>query len=238
MDARRLGHRAALPHALLEVASPAYLTDTEWDALDEALAYTAAPCKGVPGPLTRIHPRPPSPKRTRLSAHDGDDHDNQAPGGGGREGPVYRLADYLDQYGHRHRADQFPPLGFWAAAAGHCHPGDQATLGDAARDRGLYRVGAKLHKCAAAHGDPAAMTRLIHTLHGVHPDDHRPANWIADHVPLDDLGAVADLLGSLPYVGADQQVTTLPPAIRTRVSRPRCTGRSTGGSSPRTTTPS
>ena len=73
MDARRLGMGIGLPQAFLEAAAPGYLTDTEWDALGEdwleqALAYTAVPCKGVRGPLTRIRPRPARSRapRTRL----------------------------------------------------------------------------------------------------------------------------------------------------------------------------
>ncbi|WP_431904923.1 hypothetical protein [Nonomuraea sp. bgisy101] len=102
MDARRLGHRNALPLALLEAAAPAYLTDAQWDQLGEdwleqALAYTARPCKGARGPVTRIRPgrfrhrtaRPPAAVE-------------------GAEGPVYRLADYLEQHGRRHRAGQIP----------------------------------------------------------------------------------------------------------------------------------
>ena len=63
MDARRLGMGVALPLAFLEAAAPGYLTDTDWDGLGEdwleqALAYTAAPCKGIRGPLARIRPRP------------------------------------------------------------------------------------------------------------------------------------------------------------------------------------
>ena len=63
MDARRLGMGIGLPQAFLEAAAPGYLTDTEWDALggdwlEQALAYTAQPCKGVSGPLTCIRPRP------------------------------------------------------------------------------------------------------------------------------------------------------------------------------------
>ena len=63
MDARRLGMGAGLPQAFLEAAAPGYLTDDQWDALGEdwleqALAYTAVPCKGARGPLTRIRPRP------------------------------------------------------------------------------------------------------------------------------------------------------------------------------------
>ena len=63
MDARRLGIGAGLPQAFLKAAAPGYLTDAEWDTLGEdwpeqALAYTAKDAKGVPGPLTRIRPRP------------------------------------------------------------------------------------------------------------------------------------------------------------------------------------
>jgi hypothetical protein len=71
MDARRLGMGVGLPQAFLEAAAPGYLTGTEWDALDEdwleqALADTAQPCKGVSGPLTRIRPRPGQLPHTRA----------------------------------------------------------------------------------------------------------------------------------------------------------------------------
>ena len=54
MDARRLGMGPALPLAFLEAAAPGYLPGAEWDALGEdwaeqALAYTAVPCKGPAG---------------------------------------------------------------------------------------------------------------------------------------------------------------------------------------------
>ena len=62
IDARRLGMGVALPLAFLEAAAPGYLTDTDWDALSEdwleqALADTAAPARGIRGPLSRIRPR-------------------------------------------------------------------------------------------------------------------------------------------------------------------------------------
>ena len=60
-------------------------------------------------------------------------------------GPLYRLADYLDQYGQHYRKGQFPPAALWVAAADHASPGDQAALGDAAAGRGLYRDAAQLH---------------------------------------------------------------------------------------------
>lgn len=52
MDARRMGHRNALPHALLELAAPAYLSESQLDQLgpdwlDQALAYASRQCKGV-----------------------------------------------------------------------------------------------------------------------------------------------------------------------------------------------
>jgi hypothetical protein len=122
MDARRLGMRPALPHAFLEAAARGYPTDSDWDQLpgdwlEQALAYIAAPCKGVRGPLTRIRPRP-----ARRAASYGD------PSPGPVAGAVYRLADYLDQAGRRSRREQTPPAAFWAAAASSAHPGDLAEF--------------------------------------------------------------------------------------------------------------
>jgi hypothetical protein len=156
MDARRLGMGASLPQAFLEAAAPGYLTDGQWDALgedwlDQALAYAAVPCKGARGPLTR--PRP------RLPQHDRNGWDQ--PGSlTATAGPVYRLADYLDQHGRAHRASEMPPAAFWSAAAAHATPGDQAALGYAAHDRGLYRDAAQLHKNAAASGNYGAARYL------------------------------------------------------------------------------
>ena len=79
-----------------------------------------------------------------------------SPAAGAAGGPLYRLADYLDQHGRAHRASQIPPAEFWSAAAAHAAPGDQAALGDAAHARGLYRDAAQLYKNAAASGNPHA----------------------------------------------------------------------------------
>ena len=202
MDARRLGHGIALPHAWLEAAAPAYLTDTEWDALGEdwleqALAYTAAPCKGVTGPLMRIRPRP------GVDAHKAGLA--QASGG-----PVYRLADYLDQHARRYRAGLVPPEGFWTAASYYAHPRDQSALSDAAKHEGLYRVAAQLYKDAGtATGDPHIAARLVNLMRDLHPHDFRAAQWAADCVSLGDPSAVDMLLGTLRKAGADQQVATL-----------------------------
>src|SRR4029077_9115069 len=112
MDARRLGAGIGLPQAFLEAAAPGDLTDTEWDALGEdwleqALAYTVAWCKGVRGPLSRIRPRP---DRSHPVGPGSGDSGEQWVGGRASipDVALYRLADYLDQYGRRQRNDQIP----------------------------------------------------------------------------------------------------------------------------------
>ena len=212
MDARRLGMGAGLPRAFLEAAVPGYLTEAEWDALGEdwleqALAYAAVPCKGVPGPLTCIRPRPPRSRPARPASRDGGE---QPLAGltGPTGGPVYRLADYLDQHGRQHRKSQIPPAEFWAAAADHVVPADQAALGDAADARGLYRDAAQLHKNAAAAGNLRAASYLS----GRPPclrDDARPVRWAVAHAALDDPGGVAALLDNLRELAAQAQATAL-----------------------------
>jgi TIR domain len=110
MDARRLGMGAGLPQAFLTDATSGYLTDDQWDGLGEdwaeqALAYAAVPCQGARGPLTVIRPRPGRAGRRNPPGQ---------PAGptATADGPLYRLADYLDQYGRAHRASQIPPPGF------------------------------------------------------------------------------------------------------------------------------
>jgi hypothetical protein len=169
MDARRLGHRLALPLSLLEQAAAAYLTDLQLgelgdDWLDQALVYATRPAKGAPGPLTRITAR-----RTRRT-------DRTTPAGGR---PEYRLADYLDQWGRTHRDHHVPGLDFWAAVADHGRPNDQTSLGRAAWARGLYRDAAQLHKNATTHGDLTAACWLVENLRALHPGDGRPARWVA-----------------------------------------------------------
>ena len=218
-DARRLGAGVGLPQALLEAAAPGYLTDAEWDALGEhwleqALAYTAVPCKGARGPLTRIRPRP---GRSSTAGPGSRNNDGQLADGQASipRGPLYRLADYLDQYGRAHRKGQFPPASFWAAAAGHASPGDQVALGGAARARGLYRDAAQLyHKAAAANvllNKPGAVTTLLNCLReaGAERQFTVLADRAAAHVPLDDPDAVTKLLNSLREAGAERQFTVL-----------------------------
>ena len=214
MDARRLGMGVGLPKAFLGAAGPGYLTGTEWDQvaededwLEQALTYTAKPSLGVRGPLTRIRPRP---ARARGPGPGSPASDEQlADGPADMPGmPLYRLADYLDQHGRHHRKSQIPPAGFWAAAADHAHPSDQAWLGHAAAAFGLYRDAAQLYKNAAARGNPAAVSYLADL-----PDYLRPdisfLSWAGVHFPLDNGYAVATLLRRLLEEGAQEQAAAL-----------------------------
>jgi hypothetical protein len=63
VNARREGVGTTLSRSLLAALAPGYLTDQQWDAagedwLEQALTYTATPCRGVRGLLTPIRPRP------------------------------------------------------------------------------------------------------------------------------------------------------------------------------------
>ena len=113
------------------------LGDDDW--LDQALAYaTQQPDNGISGPLTRV----------RIRARPGHEQ-GTGPGGSPGEGPVYRLADYLDQYGRRDRQQVIPPPGFWAAAV-HGEHADIPALADSAYRRcGLLCLAAQLDKQAA-----------------------------------------------------------------------------------------
>ncbi|GAA0918103.1 tetratricopeptide repeat protein [Virgisporangium aurantiacum] len=147
MDARRLGHPLALPHALLEQAAPGYLDDHDWDTLGEdwleqALAYTATPCKGARGPLTRIRARPDDPPR----------QDGQ---------PCYRLADYLEQLGRTERAGIYPPDSLWHRfATTITDPNLLRHLGQQAEHRGRYQHAIWLYTPAASRGDFDALFTL------------------------------------------------------------------------------
>ncbi|MFE3205699.1 hypothetical protein [Embleya sp. NPDC059237] len=219
MDARRLGAGTHLPLAWLAEAAPGYLTDTEWDAsgddwLEQALRHVTQPCKGIPGILTPVKTGTPRNRRTGPAT----EHRT-----GASQSATYRLADYLDQHGRRHRAEEIPPVDFWTAAATHAHPADLTALGHAARTRGLYRDAAQLHKHAATRGSRYAAIALVALLHTLHPTDHRPVQWAAAHASLDNPSAVGGLLQELREAGAQDQVAVLlarDPAARTSLDDP------------------
>ena len=195
MDGRRLGMGVALPLGFLEAAAPGYLTEDQWDGLDEdwlgqALDYAAADSMGTRGPLTRIRPRPSPDVAPALD-------------------PAYRLADYLDQYGRQSRRSIIPPTQFWAAAAVFAAASDLGVLARAAEDRGLLRDAARLRKRAAAHGDTRAIAALIASLHSLRLVDAEVAEWAATRASLDDPGAIAWLLWALHNADAGDQAEAL-----------------------------
>jgi hypothetical protein len=152
MDVRSLGHSRALPLALLETAAEGYLTDTQWDLLEDnwleqALAYVVCPVRGTRGPLTRIRPRRGQPAFAQ---------------------PHYRLADYLEQHG-RNSGTVPPALGArdalvvpvpahtWDALIDHATLAGRASLARAAHARGLLRIAIRLYQGAVEAGDTHAL---------------------------------------------------------------------------------
>jgi uncharacterized protein YidB (DUF937 family) len=199
MDGRRLGMPATLSQAFLETAAPGYLTDTDWDLLDddwleEGLRYTKKPAKGVRGPLAPIRPRP-------------------APGvpAGSGDGPGWQLADYLDQYGRRTRQDQLGPASLWDALTTHTTSGAELNrVAEAAALRGLYRHAAALWTKATALGSTDAAIRLIGLLLAqvIPGDPTRAANWAAAHARFEGR-SFFELLAKLREAGADDAARDL-----------------------------
>jgi len=179
MDARRLGYPPALPRALLEQAAPGYLDDHDWDSLDEdwleqALAYTARPCRGARGPLTRIRSRPGRPL-----PHSGQ--------------PCYRLADYLEQIGRRDRMAVFPPESLWTASAATVTDASLLRrLGTHARDRGRYQHAIRLYTPAADRGDSDAL-RALAELRALAGDTAGAEALVLRAADRGDSGALLDL---------------------------------------------
>jgi TPR repeat protein len=138
MDARRAGHGLDLPHAFLASACEGYFTDQEWDLLaenwlEEAFAYAAQPVRGARGMLTRRRPRRGEPET---------------------DGPVYRLADYLEQHGRQTRRVQRMPASLWESALRYTPSGP--TMARFARSCGLLRVAFQLERKAASSGHDEA----------------------------------------------------------------------------------
>lgn len=142
MDARRLGHGLFLPQPLLEESAQLYLSEHQWDSLEDnwlndALAYTAAPCRGVRGPLTRVRPRVGQPHT---------------------ESVTYRLADYLEQWGREKRAGFIPAPSVWEVYSRYAATsGDLGRLATEAQRRKLYAQALNLWTAAAEAGDESAV---------------------------------------------------------------------------------
>ncbi|MDX3697716.1 helix-turn-helix domain-containing protein, partial [Streptomyces europaeiscabiei] len=132
MDARRLGAGIHLPQAFLTDAAIDYLSVHDFDQITDdwaeaAFAELARPVHGKHAPLRRARSRPQRrPPGTPL--------DTTTPGQD--DGPMYRLADYLEQHGRSIRRSLCPPGSFWHAAHSHLtHRDDLVNLAEAAETR-------------------------------------------------------------------------------------------------------
>ncbi|MFF5939025.1 hypothetical protein [Streptomyces sp. NPDC012508] len=149
MDARRLGVGLHLPQEFLIDAATDYLSDYDYDQLTEdwaeaSFADLARPVHGRQAPLRRTRFRRLQHRPPGLAAQD------PVP----VTGPVFRLADYLEQHGRTIRRRCCPPASFWQAA--HIHltqPDDVVNLYRAAKDRHrrlwtdhLVRRGAEIYR--------------------------------------------------------------------------------------------
>ncbi|WP_086682100.1 helix-turn-helix domain-containing/SEL1-like repeat protein [Streptomyces pseudogriseolus] len=157
MDARRLGIGLHLPQAFLTDAAADYIHDTDWNQLTDdwaeaAYAELARHVHGKQAPLTRIIPRPQRRPPGSPPAHIASAH---------TQGPVFRLADYLEQHGRTERRYLCPPTSFWHAAHTHLiHPEDLHSLATAADERHRLQWAHHLLLRAAEHGQPDALKRL------------------------------------------------------------------------------
>ncbi|MFD9599412.1 tetratricopeptide repeat protein, partial [Streptomyces sp. NPDC059970] len=159
MDARRLGLGIRLPQAFLTEAAADYLSSKDYDELTDdwaeaAYADLARPVHGKQAPLRRTMLRPkrrPPGKATSSTER------------AANTGPLFQLADYLEQHGRTSRKHLCPPLSFWAAAHEHLtHPSDLRNLASAAHNRHrLEWADALLHRAANA-GHPNALIDLAH----------------------------------------------------------------------------
>ncbi|MFB8239058.1 hypothetical protein ACFC58_21170 [Kitasatospora purpeofusca] len=161
MDARRLGVGLHLPQAFLIDAAADYLGDRDWDRLaddwaEAAFADLGRPVHGKEAPLGRTNPRPvrrppgtPAPAAPPAAV----------------AGPLFRLADYVEQHGRTARRRLCPPASFWQSALAHLtDPGDLGALASAAEGRHRLQWAHHLRLRAADSGDPDALMELARSL--------------------------------------------------------------------------
>ncbi|MEU5810923.1 helix-turn-helix domain-containing protein [Streptomyces sp. NPDC047718] len=192
MDARRLGAGLHLSQAFLTDAAPDYLTDIEYDQLtddwaERAFAELAEPVHGKQAPLRRTTPRlprrPPAPSSVAGTAV-------QLP-----TGPVFRLADYLEQHGRTTRRWLCPPASFWYAAHTRLtHPDDLSNLTQAAEKRHRLQWAHHLRHRAADHGDTDSLysAAMLRERAGDREGAERLFQQAADHGDINALVRLAD----------------------------------------------
>ncbi|HYB16058.1 MAG TPA: hypothetical protein VEF71_11380 [Streptosporangiaceae bacterium] len=210
MDAARLGHADPLPAELVREAAVGYLAR---EAAVSGPSQEAA-VSDLPGRRPAIGPEGGWDGALAWAT---DELEGAVPtlrpvparAGTGVSG--YRVAGYLDQHGRRTRADQLGPASLWDAVVTHAtSAGDLTRLGQAARDRGLYRHAAILWTSAAGLGRTDAAQQLITHLHRVSAADaERAARWAVGRADLEDPWEVARLLEALREAGAAEAIRAL-----------------------------
>lgn len=144
VEARRLGHAAAVPTQLLMDAAAGFMDSTARASVGEDWFAAAI------STLTRT-----ADGSRALIAH------RHEPGVGAPDS--YRPDDYLEQHVRRVRAHQAPPAAFWHAAQ-HAHTtDDMCALARAAEHRRRYSEAATLYTHAVERNDagaPAARAAL------------------------------------------------------------------------------
>ncbi|MFI6553737.1 hypothetical protein ACWGBY_03315 [Streptomyces griseus] len=156
MDARRVGVGLHLPQAFLTDAAADYFTAHDWDHLTNdwaEAAYTdlARLVHGKQAPLRRTNPRP------RRRSPGGPASATTTP----PTGPMFRLADYLEQHGRNSRRLLCPPASFWHAAHTHLTNADDLNnLAKAAEARCRLQWAHHLYLRAARAGHTGAVIKL------------------------------------------------------------------------------
>jgi Flp pilus assembly protein TadD len=150
IDARRLGCGVHVPMGLLEAAAPWYLTEDEFYALnddwfEQALAYTARPVHGGTAALRRV---PARPGRPALAGS-----------------PVYRLADYLEQYAANDDQRRHEPPELWDALVARIEdPKDLLRIEKVAHNLGLRKHAVLAMRRAAESNDIEALNEFSRAL--------------------------------------------------------------------------
>ncbi|MEV7108692.1 helix-turn-helix transcriptional regulator [Streptomyces atroolivaceus] len=133
MDARRLDVGLHLPQAFLTEAATDYFNDTDYDQrpVDWAEAAYAELARSVHGEQTPLRRTSPRPQRRPPAPSLGPSVNGDSP-----TGPVFRLADYLEQHGRNTRKRLCPPASFWHAAYLYLtQPEDLGSLSEQAMTR-------------------------------------------------------------------------------------------------------
>ncbi|MBK3583414.1 hypothetical protein JHN49_06645 [Streptomyces sp. MBT57] len=140
MDARRLGFGPHIPQAFLTDAALDYVHDSDSDQLidewaEKAYAELAEKVHGKKAPLARV---PPRQQQRPPGSYAPTGHDASR-----IQGPVFRLADYLEQHGRSVRRHQCPPASFWHATLQHITQPDVLDT--------LARAAERCHRLQWAH---------------------------------------------------------------------------------------